>query len=140
MKIIALSIFKALISNLEAIIASITFIVSAVVFIKKYKIIKKSEYKALLKIKESSLDAEKLKYGLEYNHQFGIYKDEKTGETFCPTCLTNNKVRTHLIEESTDFGETYKCPVCNQTYRDKRYWQRVNQANEKNNNMYNYFQ
>ncbi|MBU3110297.1 hypothetical protein [Clostridium lacusfryxellense] len=91
-------------------------------YIVSYKIIKRIEYEDLIKIKNSVVN---FKIGLEYNQEFGIYIDKERNEKFCPTCLTDKGKKNHLSEETTQFGDKYKCPVCNQFFNNKEYRDRV---------------
>ena len=104
-------------------------------FSRTHKIIEKSEYNDLIKIKSNYIDADKLKNGLEFNHDSGIYIDKETDEKYCPTCLTNKKRRNHLQEEVTEYGDIYRCPVCPQIFTGKIYQRRLDEAIKAENNM-----
>lgn len=121
-------------------------------FLRDHKFIKKVEYNELLKTRDNNLWKAKyndllkskdvnicpdLKAGLEFNQEFGIYIDKKTNEKFCPICLDNKKIKTHLQEEMTKSGIIYTCGSCNKTFKDKEYKNREHQATLKQiENMY----
>jgi len=113
-------------------VALVIFIIGliskTIIFFNTHKIIKKSEYNDLIVAKNNTIDVEQLKSGLEFNLDFGIYIDNETNEKFCPTCLTDKGKKNHLKEETSEYGTTYKCPICPQFFSNEEYEQNVEQA------------